>query len=688
MVNIKTTEELVSEVKYNFVVNIDTFNDMNVGSALDVYTTSICQEINVLYDSIQTLEDNAFIDTSEGTYLDQIGLEAGFVRNPGSKASGTITFLRNSPATTDFIIPANSQISTQPNEFNEQIVFETTISTTFKSVIVDETQNYLDGIFFYKPSQRDYENLTSITGTYSSSPYTFVVDSDFQITDVVDKKVIDISTLNTLDDCEATTDWTTTGVASATTTNATIYRQGTKALDLLKSNTSSTSFGYEKTLGSVEDLSVGDVFMYVYIADFTTLAKLDTITLYLGNSGAITNSFELEFEASELNVGWNILNFPYSSQFVIRNGIPNIAIINHLRIDIESLNITDTFSTGELLMDFWYNAEYNVWSGQAIEWLPTGTKPDTGTELKYSYTPLSVDITCTGVEVGTDYNVNKNTVIYKISNLTNIDGLTNYEAFTGGVAIESDDAFRERIKEGNAIDDVATVSALEATVKTLSFVKTVSVIDLPVVSVTNEEHTYNSSITTYGTYQQVPIDNTNLTIGDTPGGSDYTKDVDFILTANGEIEWQGVSTPTDTNPFYLDYDRYKLGYFNVLVTGVSGTLSASQLTEIENLLDEKKSAGILYTITQPTEISIAVEVTPTISAGYTSTTVKEDVATAIENYIFTLDIGEDVLIAKLIQTIMAVEGVSNVVINDVNGGVVDITIDSDEIAINGTHTVN
>jgi hypothetical protein len=198
---------------------------MNVGSALDVYTTSICQEINVLYVGLQDLEDKAFIDTSTGVYLDQLALEAGFNRNSGIKALGYVTFIRNSPATSDFSIPEGSQISTIPIQSEEQLIFETITDKTFKTEIENETNIFLDGIFFYKPNQRSYEDLDNISGEVSGVATNFEVDEDFQLTDVEDKKIVDVSTVVTLDDCDATTDWTITGEATAISINSSVKKQ-------------------------------------------------------------------------------------------------------------------------------------------------------------------------------------------------------------------------------------------------------------------------------------------------------------------------------------------------------------------------------------------------------------------------------------------------------------------------------
>ena len=159
------------------------------------------------------------------------------------------------------------------------------------------------------------------------------------------------------------------------------------------------------------------------------------------------------------------------------------------------------------------------------------------------------------------------------------------------------------------------------------------------------------------------------------------------MTNDFEIEFgQGGSDPANGNEISVDYDIDSLGWFEVFVTGTNGSLNATQITAIEDYVEEDlKSAGIQFTVSQPSYISVTVTGTITYSSGYTESTIETAIETKITDYITNLDLGDDVLFTQIVSQIMSVEGVTNATsINIGGGGATDYVIGTSEKALAGT----
>ena len=157
-----------------------------------------------------------------------------------------------------------------------------------------------------------------------------------------------------------------------------------------------------------------------------------------------------------------------------------------------------------------------------------------------------------------------------------------------------------------------------------------------------------------------------------------------------EIEFgQGGDDPDDGTTTYTTYNYNKLGHFDLLVAGELGNLTSSQLQTITDVVEDTISVGVTYTINQPTYTEVDVTVTLDINSNFDATAVKDNVKNVITEYIKSLEISDDVLVAGIINVAMDVEGVENMTVDDIGGGgSVDYVIATDEIAVPGTITVN
>lgn len=129
-------------------------------------------------------------------------------------------------------------------------------------------------------------------------------------------------------------------------------------------------------------------------------------------------------------------------------------------------------------------------------------------------------------------------------------------------------------------------------------------------------------------------------------GTDY-----FLNRTNGQLQYYGTGLPADTQV---------LAYY----TYYTGLLALAQKT-VNGDKDDKVSypgagaAGVIIHIETPTIRQITVVMSISVKNGYTEEDVRDDVQLVLENYIDGLKIGENVILARMIELAMGVDGVDN-----------------------------
>jgi uncharacterized phage protein gp47/JayE len=691
---IKEQENIINDMLVDIVTNVTKVNDLNTGSVLRTLTESLAQEIYYQYQQMQNIYDGTRISTAEGDDLDNLGTIVGITRTEGNQAEVDVTFERESTVSSDFTIPAGTIVSTQPNSSLGQLKFVTLADGTFDASITDEEVTFNNGFYNYKLSERKIGDIITLTATVSSSSEDLTKGSDFSIVEDFEGYLPDNSDITTIDDCE-TADWSDSTDATADALNSTNYKEGSNSIDLGKSGTASIDAYYSKTLASVKSITNKQVFFWFYIKDATELAKFDNLKIRLSSDTTPTNNY-YEFTLNDsLETGWNyyVLDYTQTGDRT-RTGSPNTDQIKSLRIHIETNNTTDTITSGDIGMDFWFISEAEYYRGDIIQFNDAETIPDDGTTFYIDWKPLSVDITCQAEEIGEEYNLSQDVIIYKVSTISSINTINNYVSSSGGQDEESDTDYRARIQNAAAVAGNATTTALEQSILAIPGVNSVLVNDLPEKSSTDEPHVYNSSVDLYKLNNEiVTLDDssspTNFDIKDSAGGSSaYTYGTDYTVdTDTSEIDWSvGGTNPTSGNFFYVDYDYNWLGHVEIIVAGEASPISSDVQSDVDDAINETKAAGIQVTWTEPTinYINITSTVTVDTDAGYNSSTVKTEVQTAVINWLNAMEIGEDVLISEYINTVMNIDGVSNVSITNWDGDTSapfsDVTIDNDEVA--------
>ena len=687
--NIKDTNTIINDVLINIVANIEEVTDVNPGSVLRTLVEALSLEIEALYTELQTVYNGTRIDTATADDLDNLGALLGITRKAGTVSSGNITFIRNAPAGADFTIAANSIIATQPNTGETQLTFAVNANTTFFSSIIGESTLFINGLYDYPLSERFIDSTSSLSGTALTLPYNFILNTDYQITTDFDGLVIDPNSIDTLDDCEATTGWNTGTGAIAIATDLVDYKQGVASLKLGKSTAIANTVYYDKTLGAVYDSTAKNAYLWIKVIDNTALAKLNKLSITVGSGGSSANSYKLEFPQLSLATGWNKYEVNFGDATIIKTGSPNRVAMNYLKFEITTNNVADLLTSGDIDMDFWILGTGETYVGDLITFLPTGQMPDNNTSFLTDYVPLSREVLCSSTAVGQTYNVARNKIIYKISFIASIDSVNNYDVQSGGTDVESDDDLRSRIQLATELKGKATAEALRQAVLAVEGITSVSVDDMPLLVSNLELHSFVSFVftPTQALDFEVALDNVNLVVSGTRGGPiTFINGVDYFLT-DSVIEWVSIGTaPDPATNFFVTYDYRWLGHVRMFVAGTSTPLNPSVVADVDTAIEDTRAAGVDVQWAEPTVITVNlnVDVLADTGNGYIFADVAVAVESALEEFMNGLDTGADVYIADLFQVIQGVEGVQNSV---VNAPASDVVIAINEVARPGTITV-
>lgn len=112
--------------------------DRNVGSLNRTLAEAFSRELAVLEKQLELVYRAGFVDSAEGSALDQVVALLGLQRKGGDYASGTVRFYRESVAPADIFIPTGTRVSTV---LNPPVSFVTTADRTLrKGQLSVETQ--------------------------------------------------------------------------------------------------------------------------------------------------------------------------------------------------------------------------------------------------------------------------------------------------------------------------------------------------------------------------------------------------------------------------------------------------------------------------------------------------------------------------------------------------------------------
>jgi uncharacterized phage protein gp47/JayE len=305
-------------------------------------------------------------------------------------------------------------------------------------------------------------------------------------------------------------------------------------------------------------------------------------------------------------------------------------------------------------------------------------------------------------EPGEDSNVVSNTVIKFVQKPTGVDEVTNPSGFANGTDQETDDAFRNRIKQ--FINSLArsTIDSLESGVLGAQDENTGATI---LYSIAIEDSTQPGYVTVYiddGTgsaesSQVVASENVTAGLAGPPadsavGGEESlflenkpVKSSDaFTLVSSTRGTLTGGNTYISGNDYWYNHASGQINFDPALTTGEVITASYTYYTGLIQLAQKiidgdatdrtnypgLRAAGILVTVLTPQVLAQNIEVTLVILEGYDQNDVKINVKEAIKTYVNSLGISGDLLVSEMIKRIMNVSGVYNVLVTTPSSDVI------------------
>jgi hypothetical protein len=146
-------------------------------------------------------------------------------------------------------------------------------------------------------------------------------------------------------------------------------------------------------------------------------------------------------------------------------------------------------------------------------------------------------------------------------------------------------------------------------------------------------------------------------------GTDY-----FFNRTNGELQYSGAGLPVGTRVL-LSYTYYT-GLFALVQKVVTG-----DPTDAINFPGISAGGVIIYVDT-PSIRTISVIISISVVSGTDESEARDDVQLVIENYIDSRTIGQDVILAQIIDRAMSVDGVNNAQIQSPTS---DLVILEDEL---------
>lgn len=304
---------------------------------------------------------------------------------------------------------------------------------------------------------------------------------------------------------------------------------------------------------------------------------------------------------------------------------------------------------------------------------------------------------------GADGNVVTGSVIKFVSKPAGVDEVTNLASFTQGADKESDSSFRQRLKDFISSLPRSTPQALESGVigvedpdtgQTILFS---SVFEDPInrgnviLYVDDGTGTAESSAAIVGEnvtegLAGPPPDSavggeTTLFLNEKPVKEDVAftltsstrgvlvQDTDYTLNpATGQIEF---------DPALVATEVITAGY-----THYTGLIALTQKVVDGDPADREtypglRAAGVLVRVRTPQVLIQNIAAVVTVLEGFDETDVKDAVTTAIQDYINTLGISDDVLLNRIRAVAMNVSGVYNI---DVSAPTDDVIILDDQLA--------
>lgn len=329
------------------------------------------------------------------------------------------------------------------------------------------------------------------------------------------------------------------------------------------------------------------------------------------------------------------------------------------------------------------------------------TQANLPTYYNYSTSFYEVPVSIESENIGAVNNVAAGTIINILSNITNLDSVTNYLSTSGGTDNETNQALSARIQAKRLGNNVGTKSGYQSTIDADN-----RVTDSAIVSPNDPEmlrNEYGGSIDIYilgqdltgiietqtwstGTLELImqhqPVYSIGSIVGATAGTlvetTDYifTRDVSLYTKSSASTDkivftTTGLSKLTNGEVITINYS------YNKVIEDLQTTINADG----EHIL----TADVL--IREATEVLVNITANVTALSGYTKASVQTDIQTALGDFIDAFTLNQDLHPSDIIAIIEGVNGVDKVDLATLIPAT-DVIADRTQYLRSGTFTIN
>lgn len=308
----------------------------------------------------------------------------------------------------------------------------------------------------------------------------------------------------------------------------------------------------------------------------------------------------------------------------------------------------------------------------------------------------SAPVAVVAIDRGVRGNVAAATIVRFVSRVAGVTGVTNASAFANGRDRESDDDFKARIKAFVQAMSRGTKTALESFAKNVILVDgrrvlfakvketafATGVVRLYIDDGTGSIEEYDSSyIGAWDTFVvsaaggETNVYTTEKPIRDDGGfaleidsGSGFVAQVrgtDYELNpALGQVELSDTSWPTGLPAAAVVRAEYR--FYTGLIKETQRVVDGDESDPLR--FPGVRAAGVQVLVVPPQAVPQTLIGTIAVLDGYDIDNTQTQVATVIQGYINSLNIGDDVIVSEIIERAMGVSGMHNFRILSLSGG--------------------
>lgn len=363
--------------------------------------------------------------------------------------------------------------------------------------------------------------------------------------------------------------------------------------------------------------------------DTATGKSLDLVVSMLG-----INRKEAGFATGEVTLGRNSEpgEVEVSREAHVYNGTNLFELKNSM---VKTVTNIEGTADGEKT-DFVQGKDFALSDG-AIEWMEGGRLPDTGSVFYIDYVAYEQILIPVDTRVSTYSRRPENIKVFRS---------------TRGAYLTQNDQGRWEID----VPVVAMSPGKEGNV----FAGTINVMPKPPIGI---EYVINKS--------------------DIMNGTDQETDTELRERAKRALEMAGKATLVSLNSAVESVPGV-IGRVKVVdqPDGVPGIVqiiaSGGDDTEIERVIEETRSAGIKVEFKRPRIVPLDIQLTIAVTEGVERDDVREEASRMVREYLSTLNIDEDIVLSRIIKSVLSVQGVRDVKNVTINGSKENVEMKLDE----------